>query len=724
MKFPGQQTSAELMEYGQKCAPRFTPSIYSNPMFPTKHDAGIFTASFSPSPDEWIAGQPMETEMANLFIDKRSATSGVDEWGHEGNDTLLGSTFGDKLKGAQGNDTIHGNGGDDEIMDITWVGNAPDFNGLFSFNRDSAEGRLSISNFASRDIEISAQTQGQFLFHGGNDQFFGEAGRDIILGLEGNDRLDGGTESDFLLGGTGNDTLIGGDGDDVLGGDMGNDYLLGGTGIDLLNGGGGDDKLEAGIEGDTVIGGFGSDTVIYSQSARALDINLEAGRTVVQNFPSLSFLANTLESIENVDGSRFDDFIRGSVENNDIFGGLGNDTIEGGRGADIIDGAAGIDTASYLRSNAGVRITLEDIALNRRSFASSGDAEGDTLFSIENLTGSGFDDRLFGNNGRNTLRGEGGNDTLSGFNDDDVLIGGQGNDVLSGGSGNDIMNGGIGSDTIDGGTPSGTDTVTYADLDTAIFLKLGNGSSAGSANSTRTTSAGLVNDTDTLRNIDNVIGTGFDDTLEGNSSRNTINGGLGNDSFVFSFGGDRLDGDGGVDSLHFTPAVTGATFTRSVTVDLSSSVRVEGRSEVTTLVEFENVFSGDGNDTLIGNGLDNLIAGNGGFDRMTGGGGADTFIFRRLADIGSLGGPRDSITDFTADDRIDLTAIPIAEGQIGLQLTFIGSERFSGEAGEVRFSLAAGGNTLVSIDINGDSEPDARLQLDGNVTLTEANFIL
>lgn len=256
-----------------------------------------------------------------------------------------------------------------------------------------------------------------------------------------------------------------------------------------------------------------------------------------------------------------------------------------------------------------------------------------------------------------------------------------------------------------------------------MFLKLGNGSTAGTASSTRVTSSGLANDTDTLRNIDNVVGSALDDQLEGNSSRNTMNGGLGNDTFIFTGGGDRLDGDGGNDSLSFSGPVTGANFTRDVTVNLSSSVRVDGSSEVTTLIEIENVFAGSGNDRLIGNGLDNIFGGNAGFDRMTGGGGNDTFQFIRFEDIGVASGQRDIITDFGAGDRLDFSKILLTAGQFGSQLDFIGGRQFTGEAGEVRFNVANGGNTLVSIDVDGDQEADARLQLSGNVALTEDNFI-
>ena len=57
--------------------------------------------------------------------------------------------------------------------------------------------------------------------------------------------------------------------------------------------------------------------------------------------------------------------------------------------------------------------------------AAGGDAEGDELNSIENLTGSAYDDDLWGNDGANVLNGDGGNDTLKGFGGADTLYGGE-----------------------------------------------------------------------------------------------------------------------------------------------------------------------------------------------------------------------------------------------------------------------------------------------------------
>lgn len=62
----------------------------------------------------------------------------------------------------------------------------------------------------------------------------------------------------------------------------------------------------------------------------------------------------------------------------------------------------------------------------------------DSFISVENLDGSAFADRLFGDGANNVLRGLAGDDVLSGGAGDDLLSGGAGNDMLDGGAGDDI----------------------------------------------------------------------------------------------------------------------------------------------------------------------------------------------------------------------------------------------------------------------------------------------
>src|SRR5688572_13536885 len=93
------------------------------------------------------------------------------------------------------------------------------------------------------------------------------------------------------------------------------------------------------------------------------------------------------------------DTIFGFGGNDSIFGLGGNDLILGGSGGDAINGGSGTDTSSYTDSAEGVVVSL----ITNQGFG--GTAEGDTLTSIENLTGSAHDDFLVGNDGANVLTG-------------------------------------------------------------------------------------------------------------------------------------------------------------------------------------------------------------------------------------------------------------------------------------------------------------------------------
>ena len=70
-------------------------------------------------------------------------------------------------------------------------------------------------------------------------------------------------------------------------------------------------------------------------------------------------------------------------------------------------------------------------------YRQGGDAQGDGLYGIEGVIGSGYADFLVGKDDRNVLRGEGGNDTLVGLGGDDELEGGAGADELFGDAGFD-----------------------------------------------------------------------------------------------------------------------------------------------------------------------------------------------------------------------------------------------------------------------------------------------
>ena len=116
--------------------------------------------------------------------------------------------------------------------------------------------------------------------------------------------------------------------------------------------------------------------------------------------------------VTNLTGSDFDDTLTGNLYANTISGGAGNDIINGGAGADTIDGGDGIDTVSYAGYynyyNLGLTVNLNLVGTAQTSY---GDASGDILSNIENITGSTYNDTFTATaTGDHVLTGGGGND--------------------------------------------------------------------------------------------------------------------------------------------------------------------------------------------------------------------------------------------------------------------------------------------------------------------------
>lgn len=403
----------------------------------------------------------------------------------------------------------------------------------------------------------------------GDDELIGGPGTDLLMGTSGNDVIEGrGGFSDILIGGPGIDTLRyasspagvevslaesygarGGDaaGDrifffenvigsgfaDVISGDDGDNHLIGGDGDDSIRGLGGDDILEGGLGRDILDGGEGTDTADYRYSSQGVTLSLVGG-----NASGLGDDWDTLIGIENVAGSAHDDFMAGDELANVFRGGAGNDRFTGEDGADTLDGGAGFDAAWYLSSSTGVTIDLAT------GFTSGDEADGDTLISIEALTGSWHADVLIGDGITNNLRGYdgddridggGANDRIDGQKGNDTIIGGDGNDSLfgsdrldAGGSiltkdllGEDVLIGGAGNDLLDGG---------YAD----DILQGGEGNDV------------LIGGGDWRRERyegdDTLDGGAGDDILQGTDGADLLIGGTGDDVFLFTALFDSLPG--------------------------------------------------------------------------------------------------------------------------------------------------------------------------------------
>ena len=246
--------------------------------------------------------------------------------------------------------------------------------------------------------------------------------------------------------------------------------------------------------------------------------------------------------IENVVGSKPDDFIKGSEDANALIGGGGSDTLRGegggdylggGAGNDVLYGGAGSDTVSYALDPEDIDKAVV-VDLEAGTGQKLGTGESDQLNSIENAIGGDKDDTLKGTDEQNLLSGGGGNDTL---------VGRGGNDILAGGAGNDVLEGGEGSDTA-----SYAIDPEDADIAVQVDLEAGTGEKAGKSES------------DQLISIENAIGGNRDDSLKGTDAGNFLSGGGGNDTLIGrggndtlagGIGSDRLDGGDGHDTAHF-----------------------------------------------------------------------------------------------------------------------------------------------------------------------------
>jgi Ca2+-binding RTX toxin-like protein len=200
----------------------------------------------------------------------------------------------------------------------------------------------------------------------------------------------------------------------------------------------------------------------------------------------------SMDGVENLGGSNFDDRLVGNTQPNVLMGGAGNDRIEGYWGNDTLYGAGGNDI----------------------------------------LVGDDDDDLLYGGVGDDKLYGTDGNDKLFGSYGHDIMVGGDGEDYFLPSFGDDYVVGGAGIDTVDFEEPLATNGVT-ASLLTGAATGIGN---------------------DTLRTLENILGTYlYNDVLTGNNGVNFITGRGGNDDIYGAGGNDRLYGGPGSDELFGGP---------------------------------------------------------------------------------------------------------------------------------------------------------------------------
>jgi uncharacterized delta-60 repeat protein len=194
-----------------------------------------------------------------------------------------------------------------------------------------------------------------------------------------------------------------------------------------------------------------------------------------------------------------------------------------------------------------------------------------------------------------------------------------GADSLVGGAGDDTLVSSAGVATLDGGTGNNTYFVNNSSVVVRQSTLNGDGGTVYTS-----VSYDMGRQATSVPNLSSNSASGV--TLTGNSLRNSIDGGSGNDT-LFGGGNDTLIGGGGVntyivnsttDRIDNTAGDTLRSLIQSsVSFDLTSSL-VSGVNNL--------IYTGNGNASLRGNGAANSITGAAGADTLIGGDGDDTLI--------------------------------------------------------------------------------------------------
>ncbi|POF40010.1 hypothetical protein B0D71_23295 [Pseudomonas laurylsulfativorans] len=474
-----------------------------------------------------------------------------------------------------------------------------------------------------------------------NNRLTGNSGANTLAGYGGDDVLDGGTGADLMQGGDGADTYyVDNPGDVVsetstggvdlvvsslanytLGANIENGRILS-TGSSNLAGNALNNILYAGSGENLLDGGAGVDTASYRYAgAVSIDLGISGPQVTVGSG------VDTLESIESVIGSQFNDTLTGNAQANTLDGNVGFDLVlgeggddtlmaEGGYSAamtwssaghytdefgnpggfdawyyqgETLDGGTGRDSVSYANAQSGVVVNLTSglgyatgaIAVLDSQANVLVTSNGDFIFSVEEAIAD-FADHLF------TIEN---------------IVGSRFGDVLTGDNAANFLNGGAGADTLIGGLGNDTyyvDNIGDVVTETNATVSTGGSDTVYSFLSAYTLGANVENG--------RALSTGVA-ALTGNSLNNTLYAGVGNNV---------LNGSTGIDSASYLYATSAVTVSLAVT-----TAQATGSSGADTLIAIENLTGSNYNDTLTGNAAANLLTGGAGNDTLAGGAGND-----------------------------------------------------------------------------------------------------
>ncbi|KPF83592.1 hypothetical protein IP78_01800, partial [Brevundimonas sp. AAP58] len=399
-----------------------------------------------------------------------------------------------------------------------------------------------------------------------------------------------------------------------------------------------------------------------------------------------------------LNGTAGNDVLVGTSGDDTLDGGDGDDLLEGGLGADALIGGNGIDTVTYANATSGVRVFISG------GGDPLGEALGDTFSSIENVIGSAYADYISGNGLNNRLYGEGGDDTIFAF-------GGVGStSYLYGGAGIDTLVGSLGIDIMDGGT--GENTVSYFLSPTGLTISL--------VNPAANTGWAIG---DSYTNIQDVIGSEFNDVIYGNSDFiNQLQGQSGND-ILYGVGATYtvLIGGSGADELH---AGTGGNLIDYETALSGVIASMENPSINTGDAAGDTYFGLFGHD-LAGSPFNDILYGDAGSNNIIGD--PDVTVYQNTGVDQLYGGAGDDTLDGGGQgDRLDggdgFDAAAYTSALAGVQ-AFLGSpDANTGDAaGDTYFNLEAMIGSAFNDVLGGDAANNSLFGEGGNDTLQGEN---
>ena len=585
----------------------------------------------------------------------------------------------------------------------------------------------------------------------------------------------------YLVGTPQNDTLFGADGNDTLYGDTGNDMLDGGMGADTYLFGRGDgqdrimgwgensqDKLQFGSNiamTDVAVSVMGSDLLLTLKGSNDSVCIQGYMNTVPTDRMTIRFADGSAWDGMTVDRKLFanDDFLGGTMGNDNLDGGLGNDTLFGAdgndtlygdTGNDMLDGGMGADTYLFGRGDGqdqimgwgensqdklqfGSGISMADVAVSVmgsdllltlkgsndsvciQGYMNTAPTDRMTIRFADGITWSDADIRArvitYGTAGNDGIVGDyDSTNRIFGLDGDDAIVGGSLNDLINGGSGNDQLYGEAGNDTLDAG--AGADTLTGGEGDDIYVVdnvgdKITEAANAGTdliQSSITYGLAGIYVENLTLTGTDAINGTGnsLKNVLTGNSGNNILNGGTDADTMMGGNGNDTYVVDNVGDVV--TESANAGTDLVQSSVTYALSANIENLSLTGT-----TAINGAGNaldNMLIGNSAINTLTGGDGNDTVDGGAGADKLLGGLGYDTYVVDSSSDVVTE-VANAGTDLvqSSVTYTLGANIENLTLTGTTAING-TGNILDNILIG-NTAVNTLTGGDGNDT----LDGGV---------